>query len=171
MEKAGIPKFYWDLKAKDLPGTTPSAKIVKNQVVSIAETLKKGGYPPHPIVVTGPTASVKIVGYTILRAALLRFCGCYESLDVLTDKFLQKEKEEFNRVRNSQVLAMFFGDEYTQNVHRYLLKHLSEYRADGRFFTIWLTAINQNGISPIYNHEFAWLKSAVWLKLTEELQI
>lgn len=71
----------------------------------------------------------------------MRSSGIYCSMDELATWFLQNDKAAFNAVRNAKVLALFFGDEYTQQIHRYLLKHIMEYRSEPRFTNIWATPL------------------------------
>lgn len=168
---AGIPKYYWDLGVNDLSGVTSETKVVKNFVSKVAGLFKKGQYPDRSVIIQAPIASAKVLLFVMMRYALTSFTAKCVSLDELTSIFLKNDKTEFVTIRGVQVLGLSFGDEYTQQIHRYLLNHLAEHRADPRFFTIWATHINQRGMYEIYGTQMSWIDSAVRLKLTEKLLI
>lgn len=173
-KSARIPEEYWDLTIDNMLAMTPDAKRLKNVLAATAKTLKVSSDLPSSrhIVITGPNSSAKIVGYLLLKAALYRHRGVWCGLDELTGWFLAADKIHFNGVRATPILALHFGEEYgPQPVHKFLLKHLVEYRSEPRFFTILTTGLSQQGVQQVHDPNPLWSASQSWIKFSEELQL
>lgn len=100
---------------------------------------------------------------------LYRWDGVFCTLDELTTWFLTQDKAAFNKARDATVLALFLGEEYTQQIHRYLANHLLEYRSEPRFMTIYGTSQSMNSVATIYGATGFWTSETDWLRFTEEI--
>lgn len=158
--QARIPEDYWDLTTNSLTGFTPESKFLKNRIAEIREAF------PHHIKLAGPSHQVKLVSYLLLKSQLLYHRGMWCALDEATTWFLTQDKRQFNRVRNTKILALFFGDEYTQQVHKYVLSHLVQYRSEPRFLTIWATSLpNEHALTNTYQFPLDRLVPGEWLNV------
>lgn len=162
-QQARIPEEYWGLTVDRLNGFSPALKLAKNQLLNLKASHVQS------IKIRGAVAQTKISTYLLLKAFLLKRRGMYASLDEVVTWFLTNDKREFNRLRNSSVLALYFGDEYTQQVHKHILNHLIEYRQEARFKTIWATRITARaGVMTTYGFDFDASVPGEWVNLPDE---
>jgi len=170
LKLAGIPEYYWDFTLDKLPSTSPSLKSFKNAITKISDILKSGNYPNKPLIISATQSLAKPAAYILVRSALPSFTCRYASLDELTTMFLSQDKrEEFIRVRDTQVLGLYFGDEYCQTIHKHLIKNITDYRSDARFTTIGITPIvSVAAMNKIYG-DLCWDKTSVWIRCNEEM--
>jgi len=161
-QKARIPEEYWDLTVSQLTAFTPETKLVKNQMIELRKT------PIKNTKVKGPSYQAKLISHLLLKSQLINKWGLYCSLDEVTNWFLTHDKRQFSKVRNCRVLALFFGDEYTQQVHKYLLNHLIQYRQEPRFKTIWVTSIvNSMALGNVYGFDFDQSVPGTWVNVSD----
>jgi hypothetical protein len=170
-EVARIPNAYWATTIDGIEAYSPSKKATKLTLQELATALKQEKIPFHHRFITGKPHVVRVVGYLLLKAALFRHRGITCGLDELTTWFLLQDKSAFNAIREIPVLNLFFGTEYKQPIHEYLLKHVVEYRAEPRFVTLYTTPTNHMGMVQSYGQHEAWQADKHWIKLAEDLQI
>lgn len=158
--QARIPEEYWDLTVSSLNGFTPEGKLLKNRMLKFKDEF------PKNVKFWGPVPNIKLGTYLMLKSQLLFRRGLFCSLDEVTTWFLTQDKKMFNVCRDIPVLALFFGDEYTQQVHKYVLQHLIVYRAEHRFSTIWSTILPaDSGMQSNYGFSLSQQVPGEWVNL------
>lgn len=143
-----------------LNGFTPQTKLLKNKLLNLK------GFFPKDLKLAGPGPQTKLVTYLLLKSQLIARRGLYCSLDEVATWFLTQDKRQFNTCRDVPVLGLYFGDEYTQQVHKYLLNHLISYRQEPRFTTIWATSIQtDHGVQAVYGVTLTQSVLGEWVNL------
>jgi hypothetical protein len=168
---AGIPAEYWTQTVSQLKGLTVSDKVLLPQLKKVAHNLKQG-FCPSNVILTGQAPRHKVLGWLTLKAGLYHCQGLSIGLDDLTTAFLTNDKSAFIRAKDVKVLHIVVGDEYTQTVHKYVLKHLVDHRSEARFCTIWSTQLPKRELVGRYGELSVFATDAtIWLNIPGDSQI
>lgn len=171
-QQANIPADYWDLTVGQLKGFTPETKIMTLRLLELSNLLHQGQFPSRHVILQGPAPKHKILGWLLLKAGLFKFGGLSIGLDDITTAFLTTDKRGFNRARDAQLLHISVGEDYTQKVHQFVLKHIQDHRSEERFCTIWSTQltkyelIGRYGELPVFNED-----TTIWVNVPPNTHI
>jgi len=150
-KQAGIPEFYWHMRPEHIKGFDPEHKAKKNEITQLYKSILQDKLQYHRLLISAPMGTSKVVGYLLLKAVLAQEKAALVSLEQLTEIFLQKEKYHFRWLRDLPVLQVTFGEEYgPQAVHKFLIKHIVDYRGETRFRTIFVIPDNPSLILKKY---------------------
>lgn len=147
----------WD----DLSAMEPGLKVKKRElqlyVESVETTVWSGPFGPSAgdLVWSLPPIWMDWVIARLTKAHLKSGRSSYwVALDEMVNFFLQSDKAWFNAFRNCPVLILRFGQEYTQQIHQYVIKHLLEIRADPKLYhTLWVTPLTKGDVTEKYSSD------------------
>lgn len=114
------------------------------------DAFRQGRFLKRPLLIMGRAPHHKQLGYLLLKACLASHRGYAVGLDELVTMFLTADKKEFTHIRDSRILLVFLGDEYTQTIHRWMVEHLLQIRSEDRFSTIWAAPCFSNALVSRY---------------------
>lgn len=146
---SGVPKesLFFDLQ--NIPGTIPELAEFKKTILSKVDPPKLKGQ-----ILLLYDENRDVVAYSIL-SWFSQFGHLVKSaqLEEIGDYFVGKQRDAYKVLRESPVLALFFGREMTSSVHCKLLYHLFEFRGHQGFFTVAVCDLAFNDFGRTYGKE------------------
>lgn len=171
LAQLGIPQIYWDVRLAELEAHTVDLKRLKMSLLAYVEQFKSGQSVKH-LFMRGRSAALRKVNYLLLKALIPYQRATFVTIEDLTTQFLTHDKAAFNAARSARLLILQFGDEYTQDIHRHLIKNLFEHREGEQFSTVWGTTIaSWQGMTSVYNYAPTSLPNAPTLTIPDELVV
>jgi len=166
LRAAGVTEEYIPITLDQVVADTPLKKQTKNLLKAACQRLHKRDL--KDVIVVGKFADVKLAGTILFKASSLTSgSATIIQLDDLTNAFLTQDKRIFNGVRKCESLCIFFGEEYTQRIHQYILNHLVSVRGEPMYRTVWATTCQKQGFQDLYKPTDAefWFTQVEWISI------